>query len=283
MARIAVITDTDSSLPADVAARYGIRQVPINIYFGQEEFQTGIDIDDASLFIHIGHRNQMPTTSAPTPGQFAAAFKEAFEEGAQAIACFCVSNEISATYKAAQAAREMYPDRTIEVVDSRALSMIQGFMAIAAVEAIQNGASLEKAIQHAIAVREHSHLFAALATLKYLAMSGRIGHLAAGMASLLNIKPILTCREGKLDVLEKVRTRKKAWARIIELTEQITQNTSVERLAIAHINAPNEAQEFLAQLQSKVICPKDIIIAQFTPGLSVHAGDGVVGLVFVTA
>ncbi len=283
MAKIAVITDTDSSLPNDVAARYGIRQVPINIYFGQEEFLTGVDIDDASLFIHINRRGVMPTTSAPTPGQFSAAFKEALDNGAEAVICFCVSSEISATHKAAMAARDMYPDHTIEVVDSRALSMIQGFMAIAAVEAIQNGAGIEKAIQHAIAVREHSHLYAALGTLKYLAMSGRVGHLAAGMATLLNIKPILTCKEGKLQIQEKVRTRKKAWARLIELTERMTQTTAIERLAIAHINAPAEAQEFLAQLQSKVMCPKDVIVAEFTPGLSVHAGDGVVGLVFVTA
>ncbi|MBN2002425.1 MAG: DegV family protein [Anaerolineae bacterium] len=283
MSKIAIITDTDSSLPDNVAKRYGIRQVPINIYFGEDEFKAGVEIDDSTLFLIINREKTLPTTSAPTPGQFAAAFKEAFDDGAESIACFCVSSEMSATHKSAMAAREVYPDRTIEVIDSRATSMVQGFMSIAAVEAIQNGASLDKAIQHAIAVRDHSHMYAAVATLKYLAMSGRVGHLAAGMGDMLNIKPILTLKDGKLEMLEKVRTRGKAWTRLIELTERVAQNTVIERMAIVHADALNEAREFLELLQRKIICPKDIITTELTPGLSVHAGSGVVGLVFVTA
>ncbi len=146
------------------------------------------------------------------------AYQAAFDAGAESILCFCVSSEISATSKAASAAREMFPDRDIEVVDSRTLSMAQGFTAVAAAEAIRAGAMKETALAEALAVRSHLHLYAALATLQYLAMSGRVGYLAANMAGLLNIRPILSVKEGKLEMLEKVRTRKKAWQRVIELT-----------------------------------------------------------------
>jgi fatty acid-binding protein DegV len=91
MPSIAIITDTDASLPADLAARYGIRQVPITIHFGQEILKTGEEIDDARLFARIDREGRLPTTSAPAPGAFAEAYEAAFSEGAEAIVCLCVS------------------------------------------------------------------------------------------------------------------------------------------------------------------------------------------------
>ncbi|MEJ5310323.1 MAG: DegV family protein [Anaerolineae bacterium] len=283
MLPVAIITDTDSSLPAAIAAHYGIQQVPINIHFGQETFQAAVDIDDAEAFARIDRDGKLPTTSAPTPGQFAAAYQAAFDAGAQSVLCFCVSAEISGTYNAAITARDLMPDRTITVVDSRTLSLGQGYMAIAAAEAIQKGATVEEAIAAAESLRERTHVYAALATLKYLAMSGRVGHLAAGMANLLNIKPILTVRDGKLDMLEKVRTQHKAWDRLIELTVESLGGRSIERMGIIHVNALDKAREFEALLREHLPCPTDVITAEFTPGLSIHSGTGIVGVVVVAA
>src|SRR5512133_3806079 len=109
MTKIAVITDTDSSLPAQIADQHGIRQVPITIHFDDESFTTGLDIDDASLFEKIDRRNRLPTTSAPAPHAFAQAFEEAFTAGADAVVCICVSSKISATYNAAQTACDSFP------------------------------------------------------------------------------------------------------------------------------------------------------------------------------
>ncbi len=283
MLPIAVVTDTDSSLPAAIATQYGIQQVPINIHFDQETFQAEVDIHDAEVFARINRDGKLPTTSAPTPGQFAAAYQAAFDAGMESVLCFCVSSEISGTYSAALTARELLPGRDITVVDSRTLSMGQGFMVMAAVEAIRQGATKEEAIAAAESLRERSCVYAALATLKYLAMSGRVGYLAAGMANLLNIKPILTVRNGKLDMLEKVRTQRKAWERVIELTVEGLQGRPVERMALIHVNALDKAREFEAHLREHVTCPDDIIIADFTPGLSIHAGSGIVGVVAVAA
>jgi DegV family protein with EDD domain len=281
MSKVAIVTDTDSSLPFELAEKYHIRQVPINIQFDQETLRTGYDIDDAQVFARIDREGKLPTTAAPSPGAFAEAYQAAFEQGAEAVVCVSVSSEVSATYAAALNARDLVPGKDITVLDTRNLSFAQGFVALAAAESAAAGASKEEILQLAMQVGEKAHLYAALATLKYLAMSGRVGHLAAGMANLLNVKPILTLREGKLDLLEKVRTRSKAWERVIELVAQSASGRSFERMAIVHVNALDEAQQFEALLRSGLACPETILYGELTPGLSIHSGAGLVGVAYV--
>jgi DegV family protein with EDD domain len=283
MPSTAIITDTDASLPNEVAARYGIRQVPIAVHFGEETLFTGLDIDDTSLFERVDREGKLPTTSAPAPGDFLQAFEAAFDEGSDRVICLCVSSEVSGTYDAARTARDLLLDRDITVVDTRSISMGQGFMAMEAAEAARRGASKAEIIERAMDVGRRTCLFAALSTLKYLAMSGRVGHLTAGMASLLSIKPILTLQEGELQMLERVRTRKKAWSRVIELTQDELAGCDPKRLAVVHVDALAEARQFEEKLHGRISCPETVITAGLTPGLSVHTGAGVVGVAAVSA
>ncbi len=281
MPPIAIITDTDSSLPLDLARKHNIVEVPILVQFGKDSYRDLYDIDNATVFSRVDREGRLPSTAAPSPGNFAEAFTNAFESGAEQILCITISSEMSAVYSAARTASEMFPTKVIRVVDSRTLAFGQGLMVIEAAKAISEGASIDQAISQAENLRDRTFLFAALSTLKYLAMSGRVGQVAAGFASLLEVKPILTLRNEKLEMLERIRTQKKAWARVIDLSIEALAGCGVEQLAILHVNAPESAKQFELQVRAAMPCPTDISCVEMTPGLSIHTGSGLVGIVIV--
>lgn len=283
MKTIRILTDTDSSIPPEICKELKITQVPISIHFGEDTYETGVDMNETELFQRVDQEDVLPTTSAPSPGKFEEIFKAIFAEGADEVICFCVSSEVSATYAAAKTASQNFPEGKVHVIDSRSLSMGQGFMVIAAAEAALKGASTQEIIEIAKSTAQRTYLYAYLPTLKYLAMSGRVGHIAAGMADILNVKPILTIQNGKLELLEKVRTPKKAQKRIIELGKQISDTKDIERFCFVHVIALEAAKELEKQLQGIFPLPEKIIYAELSAGLSVHAGAGMLGFAFVVS
>lgn len=282
MPKTKVITDSDSSLSLELAGKFGIDIVPITVHFGEELYHTNLDIDDKLLFEKIDKTGKLPTTAAPPAAAFAKAYKKAFAEGAEEIICICVASTISATYAAAVAACEDCPDGKITVIDSGAVSMGQGFLAMDAVENLQAGKTRAQVVERINTLKNNLHLYASLSTLKYLSMSGRVGKLTAGMANLLNIRPILTMINGKLDMLEKVRTKRAAMDRLVDLVATSVGKKSIDRMAIIHINNLPDAEELLVKLKERLVVPPNVYIMEFTPGLSVHTGSGLVGANILT-
>lgn len=279
---IAIISDTDTSLPQKSLDEFGIRQASITIHFGEEVLKDCIEIDAEQLIERVNKEGVIPTTAAPSPGDFSVVFQEAFDMGADEIICLTVSAGVSATYQAAVTAKELFPGKIITVIDSETISMGQGFMVLKAAELARKGHSTEKIVEEVKAVRERTHLFAALDSLKFMAMSGRVGSLSAEMAALMSIKPILTIKDGKLDLLEKVRTRKKAWARILDLTAERLGDGEFESVFILHVAASQAADDFEELLREVISCPDYIQHTELNPGLSVHTGGGLVGIAFTT-
>lgn len=282
MNNIRIITDTDASLPADLAAQHNIYQVPITIQFGDETFETGVNINDKQLFEKIDALGKLPTTAAPSPAAFKSAYDNAFTTGAESIICVTVGSKISRTYDSAVAACEDFPGKQITVFDSDYLSLGQGYMAIAAAEAAAKGASHTEAVQAARDLMPHLHLYGSLTTLKYLAMGGRIGQFPAKMANLFDIRPVMTMIDGKLGLLEKVRTHRMAMNRLVQLLEKSVNGKKIVKAGIVHVNNLEDAAVLEARLRSDLPMPREILVAEFTPGLSVHGGTGLVAAVLVT-
>jgi DegV family protein with EDD domain len=193
-----------------------------------------------------------------------------------------VGSKISRTYDSAVTACEEFPGKLITVVDSDHLSLGQGFMTLAAAEAAEAGATHEQVVQAARDVLPHLHLYGSLTTLKYLAMGGRIGKFPANMANLFDIRPIMTMIDGKLGLLEKVRTHRMAMNRLVQLLEGSAKGKHIVKAGIVHVNNLEDAKILEARLRADIPMPAEILITEFTAGLSVHGGTGLVAAVFVT-
>jgi len=277
---IAIISDTDSSLPQESLDKFGIDQVSITIHFGDEMLKACAGITDEELVERVIRDGVLPTTAAPSPGDFSEAYQRAFDKGADEIICLTVSAGVSATYQSAVTATELFPGKKITLVDTESITMGQGFLVLKAAELAKAGKSTEEILEGVKEVKDRTHLFGALDTLKFMAMGGRVGSLSAEMAALMSIKPILTIKGGKLELLEKVRTKKKAWARILELTADHLGDGEFESIFILHVAAKQAADDFEKLLRDAVPCPDYLPHTELTPGLSVHTGGGFVGVAF---
>lgn len=281
MKNIAIITDTDSSLPIDLTVQYGIRQVPINVIIDGETYQTGVDLDDQRLFEMLKQVRKYPTTSAPSPEAFAKAFRAAILEGIQSIICICASGKVSSSYDSAVLASQMFQN-DIVVVDSQNLSMGQGFMALTAAEAVLRGVSRDEVLENLTLIRKRIHTFAVLPSLKYIALSGRLNKHSANIADILDIKPILTVQEGKLEVISRQRTVSKAFDKMFELMINACNGKAIERGAIIHADCPEKAQNLQKKINISFPELKPFLLTEFTPGLSLHTGPGTIGMTILT-
>ena len=281
MKNIAIITDTDSSLPVHLTVQGGIRQVPINVIIEGETYQTGVDLDDHLLFEMLKQVRKYPTTSAPSPDDFAKVFRAAILEGTQSIICVCVSGKVSSSYNSAVLASKMF-QHDIVVIDSQNLSMGQGFMALTAAEAVLNGASRGEVLENVTNIRKRIHTFAILPSLKYIALSGRLNKHSANIADILDIKPILTVQDGKLEVISRQRTLSKAIDKMFNLIINACDGKAIERGAIIHADCPEKAQNIQKKLNISFPEQKPFLLTEFTPGLSLHTGPETIGITILT-
>jgi EDD domain protein, DegV family len=266
MGHIAVVTDSTADLVPAMAATAGVRVVPLYVRFGAEEFQAGVDLSTEQFWTRLlAPDAPFPTTAAPSPGTFKAAFEACFAAGADAIVCTLIGAKLSATLQSATLAAEMLPDREIRIIDTGSTSMSTGIPALLAAEMAAAGAT---AAEIEAGIRERLpdvDLFVAVDTLEYLKKGGRLSPTQAAIGTLLSVKPIITVRDGIVVTAERPRTRSKARARVIELVTA----QPLERLAILH--TPTSSSE-------EVEAFRDAIMARVPGGIDpAHVSSGLVG------
>ena len=280
MSRIAVVTDSASDLPPDLAGPAGITVVPLLVTFGDKEYRAGVDLSGDDFWREMTAPGApFPKTAATAPGTFKDSFERLFNEGADEIVYVGVGSKLSATVGSAKVAREMLPDRKIHVVDSNSASMGTGLLALFAAEKAASGMSGEQVVASVNDKLDKVKLYVVLETLEYLKRGGRISPARAAIGNVLSVKPIITLEEGVVETADRPRTRGRARERLMELLVA----TKPERIAILHGQAP-DIEAFAAELSAATGVSRDkMTITLIGPSVGPHVGPGAYGAVTMSA
>lgn len=279
MRGVRIVADTASDLPSEMAAQHGIDLVPLTVRFGAEELVDRRDLSPAEFWSRLATSSVLPETAAPSPGAFEEAYRRAAADGAEGVVCVTISSALSATYESARLAAESVADAVaVRVIDSRAVSMAEGTVALAAAELAAAGKSLDDVAAGAQAMVARTRTFAALDTLDNLRKGGRIGAAQALLGSMLSIKPIIQVADGKVEAESKQRTRSRS---LRYLADKVREAGPVHHLTVLHGGAPDV--DALLDLLADV-CPRDqITVADVGAVIGTHAGPRVIGVTFAVS
>ncbi len=276
MTKIAILTDSTANLPREWVEQYNVQVIPLKIHWGNDTFLDGVDITPDEFYTRLSHSKSLPTTSQPSTQDFLQVF-ESLADGADGIVVPLISSGISGTVASAQSAASQFSRVPVEIVDTRVTSAGQALVVLAAARAAAQGKSLQEVHQVADEVVQRMHLFFAVDTLEYLHRGGRIGGASRYLGTMLNVKPILYFDlAGKLDALERVRTKGKALQRLTALAEEKA-NGHPLHLSVIHANAPEIAQEFREQITHRLHC-EEVFTMELSPVIGVHVGPGTIGV-----
>jgi DegV family protein with EDD domain len=279
MSQIAIVTDSTAYIPKDLLANHQITVAPQVLIWGNETLRDGVDIQPEEFYNRLNKTTVMPSTSQATIGAFKEIFSSLMDEGKQILALL-VSAKLSGTIDSAVQAREMLPGATIEIVDTQTTAMAMGFQVLAVARAAESGASLAECKALAEKAGQHVGVVFAVDTLEFLHRGGRIGGGSRFLGTALNIKPILEVTGGRVEAIERVRTRSKSLNRLVEIIEERIGGRKPVRLATLHANAPEDARMLLDMANARLNATESII-SEVSPVVGTHAGPGTVGLAFM--
>jgi DegV family protein with EDD domain len=281
MSKIAIVTDSTAYIPPDLIQNHNLTVTPQVLIWGEETYQDGVDIQPDEFYSRLRTAKVMPTTSQVSPATMKSTFENLVEKDFDVLGIF-LSAKLSGTIQSATQAVEMMEKAREKVtfVDSNTTAMALGFQALAVARAVENGASLDDAVALAEKAREHTGVYFAVDTLEFLHRGGRIGGAQRFLGTALNMKPVLAVIDGRVEAVERIRTKKKALNRVLELVAKQAQGKTPVRLATLHANAADEARELLDQA-AEHLNPVETVFSEVSPVIGTHAGPGTIGLAYM--
>ncbi|MQG09187.1 MAG: DegV family protein [SAR202 cluster bacterium] len=277
--KIAVVTDSTSDIPANIATKNKISVVPLNLHVENKTYLDNIDISADELYEMLPSSSVAPTTSAPSAGTFIEVYENLLKSYDQIISIH-ISSKLSLTHgSAVNAAKEINKKKKlVEVINSETASMALGLTSIIVAETIKkNNISLDEAKELSKNLSERSTFLGMVPTLKYLVRGGRIGKAKGFVGSLLKFKPILTMQDGEAHPLVRVRSIEKGINKLKELAQE---NSPLEKISVLYTTEKDKAEEIAEDIKTfdKKIDP---IIAQLGPVIGAHLGPSVLGLGYI--
>ena len=272
MAGFRVVTDSTADVPPEWCERHGIEVVPLRVLFGTESFRDRVDLTTDQFFDRLRASERLPTTSAPSPGDFAVVYERLSRE-CDGVVSIHISGDLSGTVEAARVGAGSVEGFPVHVIDSRCLTICLAYLALTAAQAD----TLEAAVREVEERVPRQGILALLDTLRYLEMGGRIGRAQALLGTVLDLKPILSLADGRVVPLDRVRTRAKAIPRLVE---RLRQDLPVERLAVMHAQAPEDAERIRATLAAE-LPDVEVDVGELGAVLGTHVGPGAVGMAYI--
>lgn len=274
---IGIVTDSACDLPQEVIQALGITVVPLFINIGDKGYLDGVDISRTEFYTNLPDYSSHPTTGTPGTDAFFKAFKALVARGCTEILSIHISRSLSATVDVARTAAKEFKEALVTVHDGGQLSLGTGFQVEAAARMAAAGRSMTEILNALEDLMSRTFVTARLDTLDFLRRSGRMNRFMAGLGSLLQIKPILTMKDGH-PASERVRTAVRAEARLVQMLETFL---PIERFALLHTNAAREADAFLKRV-AHLLPAGQFDSMDITPVIGAHIGPGVVGYAIVS-
>jgi DegV family protein with EDD domain len=277
-----ILTDGAVDLPSGWEKEFDIQVIPINVHFGEKTFIQNVDLDFDGFYKMVADKtNAFPKTSQPSPHQFVEYYKKNYQPG-DTIFSIHITSKLSGTYASAvAAAEELKGTYNVVTFDSLGGSMGTAFMCRTAREMERAGKSMDEIVSYLESIRSKVFIILTLDTLEYARRSGRVGALSASLASVLNLKPIALLKDGLVETVDKVRTRKGALARVIALGEELVGNRPVH-LGIVHAR-DLESGKALMEEAKRHFHVKSMELTDLSISLAINFGPGTVGLVLYPA
>ena len=279
MKKVAIITDSSAYLPQELVDELGIRVVPLTLHWDGESYRDGEDIWAKEFYQRLAESDTIPTTSQTTVGEFERLFKELLDQDI-AVFAILISSDISGTFESACQAQKSYADAPLEVMDSRLVSMALGFMVVSVARVARDGASLAECKALAEEVYPKIGVYFTVDTLKYLNKGGRINTAKRLVGSALNIKPLMEIREGKIELVESVRSRKKAVRRMLDLVERDIAGRKPVRISTFHALAEEDNQALMAEAVAR-FNPVETITTHVSSVIGAHTGPGTLSIAYM--
>lgn len=284
MPKLAIVTDSTTSIPENLLKELKIHTVPYYIHRGSEVLRDLATIDRETFYKWLPSATQLPTTASPGPGDYIKSYQHlAEEEDVEEIVSIHMTSKGSGAYQAAMAAKSMIgdilPRLKVEVIDTLNVSMCHGWMAIEAARAALANKSLTEVVSRVRNMIPLTRMIQTADTLKYLYMGGRIGRAKHLIGSLLNIKPLIGMEDGIIVPLGTARSRKQAYRMMVDIVEKTVGEGGKIKIAYVHAAAMEEAQKIKELVDERIKVVEDLF-AELSPALGVHTGPGTAGLCF---
>jgi DegV family protein with EDD domain len=273
---VKIITDSTANFPTGVIEKHDITVVPLYINFEKESYRDGIDIDNETFLNKLKSVDSPPTTSAPSPKLFADVFKRLAAHG-ESLLCVLVSGQMSGTFNAAVLAAESLPHLDIRVIDSKMCSGPLGTLVTKAAEWSDEGLNVDKIKERVNQMIERGRIYFMVDDLKFLAKSGRVSAPKALFGSLVQLKPILTFKEGSIVEYVRTRTQQKATERMIQVVKELYPSDGSGLLSVMHANALETAHQFAEDLKRRFDLKETPPVFNLSTVIVLHAGPGIFG------